>query len=355
MNRGRIRRLLHTAVLSESDRPTTYCVLNSNVPILRLWFDVELDTKQDFRLSRRAMHALMRLMQREQDHGWGNELEILIYVYWLAHGLSYRVVSRVFSVPKSTVHRVIHKVAQFIWDNLTKAIDFPKLTEIDTVGNGFADLSRSPVFNKAVGAIDGCHIRIKPPSFHRLDYLNYKGFYSVNMQAICDSSGKFLDIFVGYPGSVHDTRILKSSSFYLGRRYPPNGYFILGDGGYPCLETPICLMTPYREPVDDRVQRRFNYHHSKARSIVERAFGVMKTRWRATLFRALEVSPTFVPQVIATCAFLHNVCIENGDILEPDNDALEILDTEPPLQDAPEAHDTPGNAIRDRLAAQITT
>ncbi|KAL2096454.1 hypothetical protein ACEWY4_008602 [Coilia grayii] len=111
----------------------------------------------------------------------------------------------------------------------------------------------------------------------------------------------------------------------------------------------------YQEPVDDRVQRRFNYHHSKARSIVERAFGVMKTRWRATLFRALEVSPTFVPQVIATCAFLHNVCIENGDILEPDNDALEILDTEPPLQDAPEAHDTPGNAIRDRLAAQITT
>ncbi|KAK7133521.1 hypothetical protein R3I94_015412 [Phoxinus phoxinus] len=353
--RRRIRGLLCLEDLFQSDRPVTYCSLNTLVPILRLWFNVELEIKQDFRLNRQAMHALQRLMQREQDHGWGNELEVLIYVYWLAHGLSYRVVSRVFSVPKSTVHRIIHKVAQFIWDNLHRAIAFPKPADLDTVANGFAQCSGTPVLNKAVGAIDGCHIRIKPPSVHRLDYLNYKGFYSLNMQAICDSAGKFLDVFVGYPGSVHDTRILKNSSFYLARNYPPNGYFILGDGGYPCLETPICLITPYREPVYGPVQRKFNYHQSRARSIVERAFGIMKTRWRSTLFRALEVSPTFAPQVIASCAFLHNVCIDNGDVLEPDTDvAVDILDPEPPLQEAPAAHETPGNATRDRLAALIS-
>ena len=82
----------------------------------------------------------------------------------------------------------------------------------------------------------------------------------------------------------------------------------------------------------------------------------MKTRWRSTLFRALEVSPTFAPQVIASCAFLHNVCIDNGDVLEPSNDvALDILDPEPPLQEAAEAHETPGNSTRDRLAALINT
>ncbi|KAF1384386.1 hypothetical protein PFLUV_G00119400 [Perca fluviatilis] len=71
-------------------------------------------------------------------------------------------------------------------------------------------------------------------------------------------------------------------------------------------------------------------------------------------FRALEVSPTFAPQVIASCAFLHNVCIDNGDVLEPDNDvALDIQDPEPALQEAPEAHETPGNATRDMLAALI--
>lgn len=151
-------------------------------------------------------------------------------------------------------------------------ISFPSPANLDNVGQ----LSGTPIPNKAVGAIDGCHIRIKPPSLHRLDYLNYQGFYSINIEAICDSSGEFLDIYVGYQGCVHDTCILKSSSFYTARRYPPNGYFILGDGGFLCLETPIFLITPYREPVNGRVQRKFNYHQSKGCSIVERAFGIMK-------------------------------------------------------------------------------
>ncbi|CAL9708123.1 unnamed protein product [Knipowitschia caucasica] len=345
----RLRRMVALARMFQSDRPATYCKVNVVVPILRLWLDVELDTKPDFRLSRQAMHSLQCVMRRAQDHGWGNEYEVLIYVYWLAHGLSYRVVSRVFSIPRSTVHRVVHRVAQFIWNNLHRAISFPKMADIDAVSNGFAELAGTPLLNKAVGAIDGCHVRIKPPSLHRLDYLNYKGFYSIQMQAICDHTGKFLDIFVGYPGSVHDTRILKNSSFYLARRYPPS-YFILGDGGYPCLEGPIALITPYREPVNGRAQRKFNYHLSRARSIVERAFGIMKTRWRSTLFRALEVKPTFAPQVIASCAFLHNVCLDNGDVLEPDSDATDILDPELPLHEAAEEYERAGTAIRDRLA-----
>lgn len=100
--------------------------------------------------------------------------------------------------------------------------------------------------------------------------------------------------------------------------------------------------------------RKLNYHQSRAHSIVERGFGVMKTCWRSTLFRALEVSPTFAPQVIASCAFLHNICIDRGDILEPDNDlSLDILDPEPPLKETPEAHEAPGNATRDGLAATL--
>lgn len=213
------------------------------------------------------------------------------------------LLSCVFNVPKATVHRVIHRVAQNIWVNLKKAISFPQAEELQAVGEGFVQLSRTPAFNNVIGAIDGTHIRIKPPRRHQIDYLNYKGFYSISMQAICDSSGRFLDVFIGYPGSVHDTRILKNSSFYRAQRYPPTGYIILGDGGYPCLDTPLCLITPYKEPVIGEVQGRFNYYQSRARSIIERAFGIMKTRWRSTLFRALEVKPTFAPQVLLPVPF----------------------------------------------------
>ena len=111
-----------------------------------------------------------------------------------------------FSVPKATVHRVIHRVAQSIWNNLNRVISIPQAyEELKAVG--------TPAFANVVGAIDGTHIRIKPPQRHRLDYLNYKNFYSINMQAICDAKGTFLDIFVGYPGSVHDTRVMKTVPF----------------------------------------------------------------------------------------------------------------------------------------------
>ncbi|KAJ8346539.1 hypothetical protein SKAU_G00279400 [Synaphobranchus kaupii] len=337
-----------------SGHPTAYCKLNQEVPILRLWFNVEAELQQDFRLTRRAMQGLQRLLQREQDHGWGSQLEVLIYVYWLAHGLSYRVVSSVFGVPKSTVHRVVHRVAQLIWKNLKLAIRFPLPEELDAIGQGFGQLSGTPVLNSVVGAIDGCHFRVKPPSLHRIDYLNYKGFFSINMQAICDSKGKFLDIFVGYPGSVHDTRIMKNSTFYRTQQYPPTGYIILDDGGYPCLDKPIGLITPCKEPVRGRTESCFNYHHSRGRSIVERAFGVMKTRWRSTLFKALEVRPTFSPVVIAICAFLHNVCLENGDMLDPDDDvAQDIFDPQPP-REALVANESSGRAKRDELAALIS-
>ncbi|XP_041917358.1 putative nuclease HARBI1 [Alosa sapidissima] len=268
--------------------------------------------------------------------------------------MEYRVVCRVFNVPKPTVHRLVHKVAQNIWDNLGRAIRFPATVDLPAVGQGFADISRTPAFHNVVGAIDGSHVRIKPPNCHKLDYLNYKGFYSINMLTICDSNGRFLDIYVGYPGSVHDTRIMKNSSFYTAGRYPPTGYIILGDGGYPCLATPICLITPFKEPVQGPEQRRFNHYHSKGRSIIERAFGMMKTRWRSTLFRAVEAKPTFAPQVIASCAFLHNVCMDNGDPLTPDEDILrDRYDPQPPRE--PMAYnETSGNDIRNRLAALVS-
>ncbi|XP_022541012.2 putative nuclease HARBI1 [Astyanax mexicanus] len=349
-----LQRLMMLVNQSENGHPMSYCKLNHNMPILRLWFNVEAELMQDFRLSRRAMHGLQRLLQRDHDHGWGNQLEVLIYVYWLAHGLSYRVVSHVFNVPKSTIHRIVHIIAQKIWINLKQAISFPQPEELHAVGQGFVQLSGTRAFRNVVGAIDGSHIRIKPPQHHQIDYLNYKGFYSLNMQAICDSNGRFLDIFIGYPGSVHDTRVMKNSSFYKARCYPPSGYILLGDGGYPCLDTPVCLITPYKQPVNGPIQSRFNHYHSKGRSIIERAFGMMKTRWRSTLFRALEVKPTFAPLVIASCAFLHNVCLDHGDMLEPDEDVAQ--DTfEPQPQREPLAYnESSGNATRDRLAALVS-
>ncbi|KAF3837706.1 hypothetical protein F7725_009474 [Dissostichus mawsoni] len=71
---------------------------------------------------------------------------------------------------------------------------------------------------------------------------------------------------------------------------------VLDRRGYPCLQHPLPLITPYRQPLQGVGPQRFNSHHSRARSIIERAFG--KTRFRSIFLKALEVHHTFVPQSV---------------------------------------------------------
>lgn len=321
------------------------------MPVLQVYLHPEEDLKPDYRLSRESMNGLMRVLKRDQDHGWGYPLEILIFVYWLAHGISYRVAARAFSVPKSTVCRVVHRIAQSIMDSAHKVICYPKQEELEDIGKGFGRLAHHKAFDKAVGAVDGCLIRIKPPNLNKEDYFSYKQFYSIHMQAICDSSGRFLNIFTGFPGSVHDTRVLKNSPVYVNAEYPPPGYFILGDGGYPCIQWPIAIITPYKLPLQGRVEERFNNCHSRARSIIERAFGMMKARWRTTMFKAIEVKVAFCTQVVTACAFLHNVCLTHGDVLEPEDvdDQLPL-----PLPPGDALQEASGNMLRARLSAQVS-
>lgn len=73
---------------------------------------------------------------------------------------------------------------------------------------------------------------------------------------------------------------------------------------YPCLEQPIPNVTLFGRPVHGMMEESFNTAHGRARNITERAFGLMKARWQATLFKALEIRPHFVSEVSLACAFL---------------------------------------------------
>ncbi|KAL0161679.1 hypothetical protein M9458_045404, partial [Cirrhinus mrigala] len=90
--------------------------------------------------------------------------------------------------------------------------------------------------------------------------------------------------------------------------------------------------------------------HSRARNIIERAFGMMKTRWRSIFFKALEISPAFVPEVVACCAVLLNLALLNGDIVEAEDE--EDHDDDPPEPHNPQAR--VGDHVRDNLAAAVS-
>ncbi|TWW58757.1 hypothetical protein D4764_06G0002870 [Takifugu flavidus] len=245
-----------TASGAKNEHPSHYCVRNRHVLLLTMYTDGQADLRPDFRLSRSTVVKLIDVLRSPFDHGWGLEVEVLVFLFWLASAASYRVVSRGFSIPRSTVYDIVHRMSDKVLSLKNRTIKFPSLVDIPNIAAGFERLSGSPALQNVVGSIGGCHIRIKRPVADAHCYFNRKLFYSIQLQAVCDHQGLFIDIFTGYPGSVRDTQVLRNSPLYVQGLYPPEGYCIVGDGGYPCMSRPIALVTPYREPVTNMMVAR---------------------------------------------------------------------------------------------------
>lgn len=72
---------------------------------------------------------------------------------------------------------------------------------------------------------------------------------------------------------------------------------------------------------------RSNPHHAKARPVIERAWGIMKARWRATFFKAIKVRPVSAAEVGRGLAVLFLLCysffLSHGGTIEPLEQTLE--------------------------------
>lgn len=105
-------------------------------------------------------------------------------------------------------------------------------------------------------------------------------------------------------------RIHKNNKFYM----------IVGDAGYP-LEP--WLMTPL--PHNPEWSRQYHYTNKlcKARSIVERFFGVLKGTWRCMSYqRVLMYAPEVAGQIVNACAVLHNMRLHYRLPIEEEEDVI---------------------------------
>ncbi len=174
-------------------------------------------------------------------------------------------------------------------------IMFPTGRELQNVTHGFDNKWGFP---SCAGAIDRTHI---PTVAHPGEphYFNRKGCYSIVMQPVVDDKYCFRDCYIGWPGSVHDARILRNSALFTkataGTLCPNQCVQIewvgvhpltLGDPAYPFLPW---LMKPFPHRCSHtREQRHFSYRLSRAQLTVEKSFGRLKGRWRR-LFKRLDV------------------------------------------------------------------
>ena len=67
---------------------------------------------------------------------------------------------------------------------------------------------------QSFGSINGTHKPVAVLSENHTDYYNRKGWYSMIIQGLVDDSYCFLDICVGWTGSVHDARVFVQPSLH---------------------------------------------------------------------------------------------------------------------------------------------
>ena len=91
---------------------------------------------------------------------------------------------------------------------------------------------------------------------------------------------RFTNVVCKWPGSTHDAFMLSHSNIPVLMQRLGEGW-LLGDSGYPLKKW---LMTPLQNPSTAK-DMRYNAAHIKTRNIIERAFGVLKSRFRWNICR----------------------------------------------------------------------
>lgn len=167
-------------------------------------------------------------------------------------------------------------------------------------------------------------------------------------QLVCDHKLRIRDICVGYPGSVHDSRVFRVSPLSQSLQEKCGELYIVGDSGYPLLPN---LLTPFRDRGQlNQAQGNYNIKLSKNRILIEHCNGLLKQKFRQLYHIKLRKMINIV-HFIRACCVLHNLAImDDFNIVENNAEDPEVI---PPVHEQniefEERDDRQGLAVRERV------
>ncbi|KAJ8349682.1 hypothetical protein SKAU_G00248120 [Synaphobranchus kaupii] len=241
---------------------------------------------------------------------------LMVTLRFLATGESFQSLSYMFRIGCSTIRKFVPDTCRAIHRVLAeKYFKCPNTTEEwMEVACGFDSAWQFP---NCLGALDGKHVAIRPPSNSGAEFFNYKKYNSIVLMALVDSNYKFLYIDIGCNGRVSDGGVFRGCSLQeslekktvniprpapLPRSDRMTPFCIVADEAFPLKPY---LQKPYARRGLTTEQRIFNYRLSRARRVVENAFGILVNRWRVFL-TTINLQPAIVEELVLACCALHN-------------------------------------------------
>lgn len=247
-------------------------------------------------------------------------LKLAVTLKFLATGCEMATLAEGFRVPRNSCCVIIREVCEALIAELQDELLVTPTTaeEWKEVAEQFG---RRWNFWHAMGALDGKHIAIQKPAKSGSLYYNYKGFFSIVLLALVDAEYKFRWVQVGDEGACSDAQLYNGSNLKrkldddtlgvpddepLPNDNRPMPYFFIGDDAFALRKT---MMKPYSRHNMTRDSRIFNYRCSRARRVVENAFGILASRFRC-LLTIMRKKPETCRKIVLVCVILHNLMRE---------------------------------------------
>ncbi|XP_055839901.1 putative nuclease HARBI1 [Episyrphus balteatus] len=318
--------------------------------------------KKNFRLNKVAFEYVLqqikaKLKNTHRSNAIIPEHKLAACLRFFAEGNYQHGVGKDYQSPigQTTFSSILKETLDIMEETLCSNWISLKMSEEDIQQSKLCFLEKTG-FPGVIGCVDGTHVQIIAPVENKHLFLNRKGHFSLNVLIICDYKMKIRAVNANYQGANHYSHVWSLSP---ERRVFEQNYlsgardsWLLGDSGY-ALEP--WLMTPFRTPRTQSVESCFNTSHKKAKNIVERTIGLLKSRFRCLLgARQLHYEPMKAAQIVNVCCALHNICLffDSDYSTVESMDITEIEEDQESEEVAPSSLHNQGSIIRNQIVAQ---
>ncbi|XP_012839839.1 PREDICTED: putative nuclease HARBI1 [Erythranthe guttata] len=315
----------------------------------------------NLRMSRDAFGRLCHILENTGDLHCNRNIsiseQVAMFLHILAHHTKNRIVGHEYERSGRTVSKYFNNVLNAVIKLHPLFLGRPEPVDEHCTNE------RWKLFKGCLGALDGTYIKVRVSVTDKGRYRNRKGDITVNILGVCDSNMKFIYILSGWEGSAADSRVLRDAiTKENGLRIPKGSYYLV-DNGYTNGEG---FLSPYRSVryhLDEwgegksrprNKEEFFNMKHSRARNVIERSFGLLKSRWG--ILRTSSHYPIKTHnRIIMACALLHNY-IRTEMPIDPIEHEVPDLEQEPidPIDYIGVVESTPQwSGWRDNLATSM--
>ena len=176
--------------------PKVYRFVENVIPLYN-----DTDFRRDFRIRKITYETLIAqlnpvLLYIDNLYGFGQESitvqkQVLVFLWYIAKHDSMGEIGKLFGVAKSTVCKCTRRVSQALFDLRKDIIKWPDLDRQQEISESLETTSKVP---NVISFIDGTHIRLT--QCPHADYINRKGFTSVNVQIVADDRLMVIDVYL---------------------------------------------------------------------------------------------------------------------------------------------------------------